>query len=281
MGLEEGSDRFMKQQEQCQSTRISIASNNKATATLKAVSAAAARVHPPTVKFSDDTERLQHINSIRNSPDGAQVKRVIDLLRKTRQAFTPEGIYENCFVDVNHNQTVFKCLTDNPKVHYDGKCFSYKSKHAVKDRSQLLAIVQKFPEGIPVIDLKDAYPSVMEDLQALKAAGDIWLLSSFSAQEDIAYPNDPKLPRIEVDDDLKTCFRKIELPSNMVDIEKYLQKNGMGPATDSARRSAMVQSLVGSSYCKDKKNKKKKPEISKRTKLTNTHLPELLESWKN
>lgn len=67
----------------------------------------------------------------------------------------------------------------------------------------------------------------------------------------------------------------------MVDIEKYLQKNGMRPATDYARRSAMVQSLVGSSYCKDKKNKKKKPEISKRTKLTNTHLPELLESWKN
>ncbi|PRQ33734.1 putative transcription factor TFIIE beta subunit, DNA-binding domain-containing protein [Rosa chinensis] len=280
MGLQEGPDRFKKQQGQCQSTRISIASNNRATETPKAVSAAAARVPAPSVKFSDNTERLQHIHSIRNAPDGAQVKRVIDLLLKTRQAFTPEGIYENCSVDVNHNETVFKCLTDNPKVHYDGKCFSYKSKHAVKDRSQVLSLVQKFPEGIPVIDLKDAYPSAMEDLQALKAAGDIWLLSSFNAQEDIAYPNDPKLPRIKVDDALKKCFRKIELPSNMVDIEKYLEKNGMKPATDSARRSVMVQSLVGSSNCKEKK-KKKKPEISKRTKLTNAHLPELFENWKN
>lgn len=35
---------------------------------------------PAPIKFSNDTERLQHVNSIRKAPVGAQMKRVIDLL---------------------------------------------------------------------------------------------------------------------------------------------------------------------------------------------------------
>ena len=40
-----------------------------------------------------------------------------------------------------------------------------QSKHDLKDKGQLLKLIRKFPEGIAVIDLKDAYPSVMDDLQ--------------------------------------------------------------------------------------------------------------------
>ncbi|THG18780.1 hypothetical protein TEA_000894 [Camellia sinensis var. sinensis] len=152
----------------------------------------------------------------------------------TRQAFTPEQINEACYVDINSNKAVFDSLRNNPKVNYDGRCFAYKSKHALKDKNQLLILIRKFPEGIAVIDLKDAYPTVMEDLQALKAAGQIWLLSNFDSQEDIAYPNDPRVP-IKVDDDLKLLFRGIELPRDMIDIEKNLQKNGMKPATNTAK----------------------------------------------
>jgi transcription initiation factor TFIIE subunit beta len=52
----------------------------------------------------------------------------------------------------------------------------------------------------------------------LKGGREIWLLSNFDSQEDIAYPNDPKVP-IKVDDDLKQLFRGIELPRDMIDIE--------------------------------------------------------------
>ncbi|CAL5411566.1 unnamed protein product [Camellia sinensis] len=154
--------------------------------------------------------------------------------KQTRQAFTPEQINEACYVDINSNKAVFDSLRNNPKVNYDGRCFAYKSKHALEDKNQLLILIRKFPEGIAVIDLKDAYPTVMEDLQALKAAGQIWLLSNFDSQEDIAYPNDPRVP-IKVDDDLKLLFRGIELPRDMIDIEKNLQKNGMKPATNTAK----------------------------------------------
>ncbi|EPS67610.1 hypothetical protein M569_07158, partial [Genlisea aurea] len=224
------------------------------------------------IKFSNDTERLQHINSVRKAPVGAQIKRVIDLLYETRQTLTPDQINESCYVDVIANKAVFDSLRNNPKVKFDGKAFSYKSKHDLKDKSQLLVLIRKFPEGIAVIDLKDAYPSVMEDLQSLKGSGQIWLLSNLDSQEDIAYPNDPRAV-IKVDDDLKQLFRGIELPRDMLDIEKDLQKNGMKPATNTAKRKATAQ-VNG---IPPKPKTKKKHEISKRTKLTNAHLPELFQ----
>ncbi|KAG9148579.1 hypothetical protein Leryth_018292 [Lithospermum erythrorhizon] len=273
--LQESLDRFKKQQEKCQTTLTSIAPRAGATRGTPPKHASSmmpnAKSTAPAVKFSNDTDRLQHINSIRKAPVGAQIKRVIDLLFETRKAFTPEQINEVCYVDILANKGVFDSLKNNLKVHYDGKRFSYKSKHALKNKDQLLILIRKFPEGIAVIDFKDAYPTVMDDLQALRAAGQIWLLSNFDSQEDIAYPNDPRV-NIKVDDDLKLVYRKMELPRDMLDIERDLQKNGMKPSTNTAKRRAAAQ-IHGISQ--KPKAKKKKHEIGKRTKLTNRHLPEL------
>ena len=111
----------------------------------------------------------------------------------------------------------------------------------------------------------------------MKAAGQIWLLSNFDSQEDIAYPNDPRVPN-KVDDDLKQLFRSIELPRDMIDIEKDLQKNGMKPATNTAKRRSAAQFQGISSK---PKVKKPKSEINSRTKLTNAHLPELFQKLNN
>jgi len=202
------------------------------------------------------------------------MKLVIELLYKKRQAFTAEQINEATYVDILGNKAVFDSLRNNPKVHYDGRRFSYKSKHDLKGKDQLLVLIRRFAEGLAVVEVKDAYPTVMEDLQALKAAGEVWLLSNMDSQEDIVYPNDPKA-KIKVDDDLKHLFREIELPRDMVDVEKELQKNGIKPMTNTAKRLAAAQ-IDG---VKPKpKPKKKQREITKRTKLTNAHLPELFEN---
>lgn len=278
MSLQESLSRFKQQQEKCQSTLTSIAARNapsKASNSHKkapvSASSAPAKAPRPAVKFSNDTERLQHINAIRKSPVGAQIKRVIDLLYETRQAHTPDQINESTYVDIKSNKAVFDSLKNNTKVRYDGRRFSYKSKHDLEGKDDLLRLIRKFPEGLPVVDVKDAYPTVLEDLQTLKAAGQVWLLSNMDSQEDIVYPNDPKAI-IKVDDDLKQLFRSIELPRDMVDIERDLQKNGMKPATNTAKRRAAAQ--VHGVPTKTKKPKKQR-EITKRTKLTNRHMPEL------
>lgn len=90
------------------------------------------------------------------------------------------------------------------------------------------------------------------------------------SQEDIVYPNDTKSV-VKVDDEMKQLFRRIEVPRDMIDIEKELQRNGMKPATNTAKRRATAQ-VQG---VPSKPKQKKKREITKRTKLTNAHLPEL------
>ena len=90
----------------------------------------------------------------------------------------------------------------------------------------------------------------------------------------MVYPNDPRV-NIRVDDDIKQLFRSIDLPSDMLDIEKDLAKHGMKPATNTAERRAAAQIL---SIPPNSKPKKKQREISKRTKLTNAHLPELFQN---
>lgn len=85
--LQESLNKFKQQQEKCQSTLTSVAAaraaTSKASHSQKVVpvstSSSSSRA-PAAVKFSNDTERLQHINTIRKSPVGAQIKRVIDLL---------------------------------------------------------------------------------------------------------------------------------------------------------------------------------------------------------
>ncbi|MFS7905335.1 putative transcription factor TFIIE beta subunit, DNA-binding domain, TFA2, Winged helix domain 2 [Helianthus anomalus] len=265
--LKEKLNTFNRQQQKCQSDLMSIAGSTRT---------APARKSPvPAVKFSHDTARLQLINNkTRKTTVGAQIKCVIDLLYNSRQSFTAEQINEACYVDVKGSKAVFESLTNNPKVNYDGSRFSYKSKHSVRDQKELLRLIRTFAEGIAVADLKDTYPTVMEDLQVLKAGRQIWLLSTIiDSQEEIAYPNDPRVP-IKVDDELKQLFRSIKLPPDMLDIERDLQKNGMKPATNTDKRRVMAQN--GNILVEPKQEKKS--GFSKRTKLTNAHLPELFQT---
>ena len=94
--LQESLSKFKKQQEKCQSTLTSIAaksgssraSTSQKATPINAASPAIAKSPAPPVKFSNDTERLQHINSIRKGPVGAQIKRVIDLLLEVPISFS-------------------------------------------------------------------------------------------------------------------------------------------------------------------------------------------------
>ncbi|KAF9602606.1 hypothetical protein IFM89_030212 [Coptis chinensis] len=300
MVLEERLSKFHKQQQKCISTLTSIraraGSSNAAQHRIEAsatISDSVPARFSHAIKFSHDTARLQQINSIRKSPVGSQIKRVIALLLVERKAFTPEEINERCCVDVKANKSVFESLTNNIKVTYEGGHFSYKSMHDVKDKDQLLSLIQVFPDGIPVVELKDAYSTVKEDLEVSQKPftrisltlhlvyfpgpeghWEVYLLN-LDSQSGIVYPDDPKV-QIAVDDDLMLLFQGIELPRDMIDIEKDLQKNGMRPATNTARRRAIGE-VHGIASKPKPKPKKKKQGLSKRTKLTNAHLPELFQ----
>ncbi|OEL26150.1 hypothetical protein BAE44_0012829 [Dichanthelium oligosanthes] len=299
MALNERLNKFKQQQERCQTTLSSIAASQasismpKVTPAIRPANAPFAPVKPlMSVKFSDDTERLQHINSVRKSVVGAQIKLVIQLLYKViskrsnfmqllqlptiflTHIFTTEQINEATYVDILGNKAVFDSLRNNPKVKFEGKHFSYKPTHTLTGRDQLLSLIKEHVDGIAVEEVKDAYPSVLEDLQALKESGDIWWLSGTHSQEDTAHRNEPPRWRITVDNDLKQLYREVELPRDMLDIEKELKKIGEKPLTDTAKRRALAE--ISGAASKSKARKKQRG-ITSKAKLTNRHLPELFE----
>ncbi|BBM98746.1 transcription initiation factor TFIIE subunit beta [Marchantia polymorpha subsp. ruderalis] len=282
MALSQKLAQFNKQQEKLQASLAKInqsrpapAPQPKVTVSRKAPAREASQNSVPfsqRFSFTNDTEKLTQIATIRRAPVGAQIKRVLDLLLETRQSLLPEEINESCFVDVSANKELLESLKSNVKVSFDGQRFAYKSKHDIKCKQELLVLIRKVPEGIPMGDLKDSYPGVISDVQELKASGDIWLLMNSDSQEDIAYPNDPRI-KIKVDEDLKQLIRSIEMPREFIDVERELTKAGMKPATNTARREA----LKGALRTQQTQKKTKKRRETKRTKYTNAHLPELFQ----
>jgi transcription initiation factor TFIIE subunit beta len=89
MALSEQLNKFKLQQERCQTTPSSIAayrssvSKPKVTPGFQPINAPFAPVKAlQPIKFSDDPDRLQRINSVRKSHPGLQIKLVIELLYK-------------------------------------------------------------------------------------------------------------------------------------------------------------------------------------------------------
>lgn len=282
MALAQKLAQFNKQQEKLQASLAKTAPRPQPAAKAGPSSRKPPTPPPPATQlvpfaqrysFTNDTEKLQQIATIRKSPVGAQIKRVLDLLLETRQAMLPDEINDACFVDVKNHKEVFESLKSNVKVSFDGQRFAFKAKHDLKGKAELLVLIRKVPEGLPMSDLKDSYTGVTTDIQELKASGQVWVLMNSDTQDDIIYPNDPRIS-VKVDDDLKQLVRGIEMPREFMDVERELQKAGMKPATNTARREAMA----GVPRSQLPKPKQKKRRESKRTKYTNAHLPELFQN---
>ncbi|PWA42545.1 Transcription initiation factor IIE subunit beta [Artemisia annua] len=92
-------------------------------------------------------------------------------------------VYNVVIYDHFVNKDVFEFLLKNSKVNFDGNEFSCKPAHNVGGKTQLLGLIKGHVDGIAVADLKDAYPTVMQDVQALKAGGWIWLISRLDYKE--------------------------------------------------------------------------------------------------
>ncbi|GJN08910.1 hypothetical protein PR202_ga26870 [Eleusine coracana subsp. coracana] len=129
------------------------------------------------------------------------------------------------------NETVIRTgAPSTKKIHRQGKLLLLS-----KLMKQLtLILLKKYDDGLDVAEVIDAYPSVLDDLQALKESGDILWLSGTDSQEGVVYYNDSR-SKIMLDKDLKDLYKKVQLPRDMLDIEKELHKAGEKALTDTAK----------------------------------------------
>jgi transcription initiation factor TFIIE subunit beta len=135
MALAQKLAQFNKQQEKLQASLAKTAPRPQPAAKAGPSSRKPPTPPPPATQlvpfaqrysFTNDTEKLQQIATIRKSPVGAQIKRVLDLLLETRQAMLPDEINDACFVDVKNHKEVFESLKSNVKVSFDGQRFAFK-----------------------------------------------------------------------------------------------------------------------------------------------------------
>ncbi|TDH65001.1 uncharacterized protein CCR75_009307 [Bremia lactucae] len=110
--------------------------------------------------------------------DGAKVYKILEFLRKVsmHKAVSAADIFKHTGVDLTMDDQVEQRLKNNPKAKYD-----------IKNRLQLLKILDRTPEGMPIEDVIDCYGSVEDDLKELTRTGEIICLKNADKGAEVYY----------------------------------------------------------------------------------------------
>tara|TARA_B110000977_G_scaffold87961_1_gene116980 strand:+ start:1018 stop:1854 length:837 start_codon:yes stop_codon:yes gene_type:complete len=202
-------------------------------------------------------------------------KRVMDLLHKTRKPMSTAELHNELGWPVDVPE-LWEMLLNNDKVMYDeGKNrFSYKAKHILRDRREMLALIHKHPDGVLEDDVIDSYLGADLDAAALLESGDVIFLVNAESRERVLYPVDD-FYEIDISEDVSSAFHNVNIPTHDPDWDTALRNLGMEPAP----RRASINRADDDSDDEGKKKKKKKRAVNfDRMKVTNAHLPELFKA---
>ncbi len=90
---------------------------------------------------------------------------------------------------------------------------STQAAHTLSDKRQLYAHLLRTPDGTYSGALKDAYPTVLDDIAALRNEGLIWLLPSVDVGgDDVLYPREER-PMISVSPDVAALWHEVTVCS--------------------------------------------------------------------
>lgn len=166
-------------------------------------------------------------------------------------------------------------LQTHPRVDYEPAAvgnkglYRFRPTHNVRSADELEAYLQSqtTAQGIPVKELKDGWTGALDAIDELETEGK--LLVTRNKKDNTAkmvWPNDPSL-RHDVDDEFKTLWHNIKLPTEAVDLRTQLESFGLTP-------TSQIKAPVVS------KTKEKKKKASRRGgKTTNTHMQHILKDY--
>jgi hypothetical protein len=140
--------------------------------------------------------------AIQNKPDLEKQFDVLAFLQAHRGSgcLSPAVIYKAVGIDLDINEKVADMLQRNPKVRVEmvpdpenpalmAATYSYQAKYSsVRDRTSLLAQINRMTSGVPMRDLLDSYLHVENDLQALVTAGDVLAVANTEDKDKILFP---------------------------------------------------------------------------------------------
>lgn len=140
--------------------------------------------------------------TVAHKPDLEKQFDVIHFLQAHRSAgcLAPSVIYQRTGIDLQEDEAVATMLQHNSKIRVEQvpdpenpslmiATYAYQAKYNhVRDRTTLLAQINRCKNGVGRRDLEDAYDGVNEDLDALVTAGDVLAISNTEDKDKILFP---------------------------------------------------------------------------------------------
>lgn len=167
---------------------------------------------------------------------GGKLYRVLEFLRQVpnHQPVTPESILEGTRVDLSMDDVVDQRLKNNPKVivveEQEGSVitYAYQAKYTnLKNKHQLLKILDRVPDGIPHDDLVDCYIGVEQDLLEYVRSSAVICIRNIDRAVDVYYSRGPTF--------LTTCAAQATCQPN-----SYVAKLSK-PLSSECRRGDSIQ----------------------------------------
>lgn len=139
---------------------------------------------------------------VANKPDLEKQFDVIHFLQAHRSSgcLAPSVIYQRTGIDLQEDEAVAEMLQHNPKIRVEMvpdpenpslmlATYAYQAKYNhVRDRTTLLAQINRCKNGVPRRDLEDAYDGVESDLDFLITAGDVLAVQNSEDKTQIIFP---------------------------------------------------------------------------------------------
>lgn len=152
---------------------------------------------PEALFLSEDA-----LQEIRNKPDLEKQFIILNFFQAHRGSgcLAPNVIYKSTGIDLEEDTRVAEMLQKNPKVKVEMvpdpenpallvATYAYQAKYStVRDRTSLLAQINRMVSGVPMRDLLDSYPKVEVDLAALITAGDVVAVANTEDKDKILFP---------------------------------------------------------------------------------------------
>jgi TFA2 Winged helix domain 2 len=140
--------------------------------------------------------------SVAHKPDLEKQFDVIHFLQAHRSSgcLAPSVIYQRTGIDLQENETVAQMLQRNPKIRVEQvpdpenpslliATYAYQAKYNhVRDRTTLLAQINRCKNGVARRDLEDAYEGVEKDLDDLTRAGDVVAINNTEDKDKVLFP---------------------------------------------------------------------------------------------
>jgi hypothetical protein len=140
--------------------------------------------------------------AVAHKPDLEKQFDVIHFLQAHRSAgcLAPDVIYQRTGIDLIDEESVATMLQHNPKIRVEHvpdpenpslmiATYAYQAKYNhVRDRTTLLAQINRCKNGVARRDLEDAYDGVEDHLDALITAGDVLAINNTEDKDKILFP---------------------------------------------------------------------------------------------